>query len=85
VTKINLSTDGNGPQEGGTDQERESGVVDDRPMKRARVEDEDALDDEEEDQSTPQVAPQASDLYLDTVRHSCSTSSTRVLMRTFYR
>ena len=53
----------------GTDQERESGVVDDRPMKRARVEDEDALDNEEEDQSAPRVTPQASDLYLDTVRH----------------
>lgn len=56
-----------------TDQERESGVADDRPTKRARVEDEDALDNEEEDQSVPRVAPQASDLYLDTVRHSYST------------
>ena len=56
-----------------TNQERESGVVDDRPTKRARVEDEDALDNEEEDQSAPRVTPQASDLYLDTVRRSYST------------
>ena len=55
-----------------TGQERGSGVVDDRPTKRARVEDEDVLDDEEEDQNAPRVAPQASDLYLDTVRLSHS-------------
>jgi len=58
-----------------TDQERESGVVDDRPTKRARVEDGDALDDEEEDQSAPRVAPQASDLYLDTVRYTYSVDT----------
>ena len=52
-----------------TDQKRESGVVDDRPTKRSRVEDEDGLDNEE-DESTPQVTSQASDLYLDTVRLS---------------
>ena len=45
-----------------TEQERGPGAVDDRPMKRARVED--TLDDEEEGQSAPQVALQASDLYL---------------------
>jgi len=53
----------------GTNQERESGVIDDRPTKRARVEDEDVLDTEEEDQGAPQIAPQASDLYLDTVSY----------------
>ena len=71
------------PRKAKADKERESGVVDDRPMKRARVEDEDALDNEEEDQSVPQVASQASDLYLDTVRHNYSISSTRILMRTY--
>ena len=62
------------------DKERESGVVDDRPAKRARVEDEDVLDNEDEDQSAPRVTAQASDLYLDTVPLRCSTTSTRVLM-----
>ncbi|KAF9786754.1 spindle pole body protein [Thelephora terrestris] len=51
----------------GSDQEHGSGVVDDRPAKRARVE---ALDSEEEDNSAPQVAPQASDLYLDTINRA---------------
>ena len=63
-----------------TDQERGPSAVDDRPTKRARVEDEDALDDEEEGQSAPRLAPQASDLYLDTVRHSHSVPSTYILM-----
>jgi len=63
-----------------TGRERGSGVADDRPTKRARVEDEDALDDAEEDQSAPRVAAQASDLYLDTVRHSDPTSSICILM-----
>jgi hypothetical protein len=71
------------PRKAEADKERESGVVDDRPMKRARVEDEDALDDDEEDQSTPRVAPQASDLYLDTVRRSYSISSTGTLILIF--
>lgn len=62
------------PRKAETDQERESGVADDRPTKRARVEDEDALDDEEEYQSAPNVAGQASDLYLDTVRRGYSAS-----------
>ena len=56
-----------------TDQGRKSGVVDDRPAKRARVEDEGVLDDDDEDQRAPRVAPQASDLYLDTVRRRQST------------
>ena len=71
------------PRKAEADKERESSVFDDRPMKRARVEDEDVLDNEEEDQSVPPVAPQASDLYLDTVRHSYSISSTRTLIRIF--
>jgi len=57
------------PRKEELDQERESGVTNDRPTKRARVEDENILDNEEEDQNAPLVAPQASDLYLDTVRH----------------
>lgn len=52
------------------DKERESGVVDDRPVKRARVEDEDVLDNEDEDQSAPRVTAQASDLYLDTINRA---------------
>ena len=43
-------------------QERRPGAVDGRPMKRAHVE-EGTLDDEE-GQSAPQVALQASDLYF---------------------
>ena len=62
-----------------TIQERESGLIDDRPTKRSRVEDEDALDNEDENEDAPQVAPQASDLYLDTVRFSCFSTSMRVL------
>lgn len=65
-----------------TDHERESGVLNDRPAKRARVEDEDALDEEEESQSAPQVA-QASDLYLDTVHHGYSPSPLYILMCIF--
>jgi hypothetical protein len=65
-----------------SDQKRESGVVDDRPTKRIRVEDEDGSD--EEDERAPQVASQASDLYLDTVRLSRFVTSMRVLIR-FYR
>ena len=65
------------PRKEEPDQEREPGAANDRPTKRARVEDEGALENEEEDQNAPQVAPQASDLYLDTVRHNYSTSSTR--------
>lgn len=61
-----------------TDQERESGVVDDRPAKRARVEDED-VSEEEGARSAPRVA-QASDLYLDTVRCGRSGSPTCILM-----
>lgn len=53
-----------------TDQGREPGVVDDRPTKRARVEDDGSLDDDEMDESVPRVTAQASDLYLDTVRHA---------------
>ena len=71
------------PRKAGIEKERESGVVDDRPMKRARVEDEDSLDNDEEDQRAPQVAPQASDLYLDTVCHSYPVSSARILMCIF--
>lgn len=69
----------------GTDQEHGSGVVDGRPAKKARVEDEDALDIEEEDKGAPQVAPQASDLYLDTVRLSYLDTSTCIFMRVFCR
>lgn len=65
-----------------TGQERGSGVVDGRPTKRARVEDEGASDDEE-DQDTPRVVKQASDLYLDTVRPSWFVISTRALIRVF--
>lgn len=71
------------PRKAENDQERESGVVDDRPTKRARVEDEDVLDNEEEDNSAPKVASQASDLYLDTVHHGCSASSARILIHMF--
>jgi hypothetical protein len=66
-----------------TDQEREPGGVDDRPAKRVRVEDEDALDDDEEDRSAPLVTSQASDLYLDTVRLGHFTTSARVFMNVF--
>ena len=66
-----------------TDQEREPGVVDDRQTKRPRVEVEDALDNEEGDEIAPRLAPQASDLYLDTVRLSRVAISMRVLMRVF--
>ena len=62
-----------------TEKGRESGVIDDRPTKRARVEGEDALDDDDEDQSAPRVAPQASDLYLDTVCRIRFTPSVRAL------
>lgn len=61
----------------GTDPERESGVIDNRQTKRPRVEDEDALDNE--DESTPRVVPQASDLYLDTVRGGRFVTSTHVI------
>lgn len=71
------------PRKVETDKERESGVIDDRPTKRARVEDEDAWDNEEEDQRASRVAPQASDLYLDTVRCGCFTSRTPTLMCIF--
>ena len=71
------------PKKAETDQGRESGVVDDRPTKRARVEDEDALDSEEEDRSAPRVTSQASDLYLDTVRHRHPTTSVYILMHIF--
>ena len=70
------------PRKAGTDQEQ-SGVVSDRPTKRARVEDEHALHSEDEDHRAPQAAPQASDLYLDTARRSYSISSARILMRIF--
>ena len=63
-----------------TDNGRESGVSDDRPTKRARVEGEGSLDDDDdEDQTAPRVAPQASDLYLDTVRRICFAPSARTL------
>lgn len=61
-----------------TNQGRGSGVADDRPTKRPRVEDEDDLDSEEKDENALRVAPQASDLYLDTVRLSRFAASTCV-------
>lgn len=66
--KINLSTDGMASRKTNNGQERGPDGIDDRPTKRTRIEDEDSLDDEAENQSAPQVAQQASDLYLDTVR-----------------
>ena len=65
----------------GAVQGRESGAVDNRPTKRPRVEDEDALDNEEEEERTPRVAPQASDLYLDTVHLSRFATFMRALIR----